>query len=84
MKIEIYRCDVCGDERKEANHWFIVGQAYVVSSRIPKHLLIMPWSAILPVVDPLHICGEQCLHTVISQYASSLLGQTAQEKTQNA
>ena len=62
MKATVYKCDVCGVERKEANHWFLFGY---------KHgdLTIGDWD--FEEAEHLgikHVCGQEHLNVLISRW----------------
>ena len=56
------RCDMCGVQKREANHWFI---AYEDSGE----LRVGGWSA-QQLFRPgrIHLCGENCLHKLLSEF----------------
>lgn len=57
-------CDVCGAERKEANHWWMGEEGNSFSS--PK---FHDWDETL-LATSMHICGEECAHAAISAWFS--------------
>lgn len=66
----IFRCDICGAERKEANHWF---WAVPVDSRGVHSkglgLAFYPWVVTQPVdVDVTHLCGQACAGKLLDQF----------------
>ncbi len=55
-------CDICGAQRREANHWFI---AYEQSGE----LRVSDWtSGYLLCPGTKHLCGESCLHKLLSEF----------------
>lgn len=64
-----YHCDICGAERKEANHWFLVEE-------IPNGcLMLIPWD--IPQSEGFrdqtqfkHVCGETCAHSIVDAWMS--------------
>ena len=55
-------CDVCGAQRREANHWFVVYEEageFRVSSWASSRLLS---------AGTKHVCGERCTHKLISEF----------------
>lgn len=84
-KIEKYTCDMCGAEKKEANHWFRVF-VFPASVKDGQAIYIVPWmSPYMPALiytkadkteplqrfrDERHVCGEKCLHSAVSVWAS--------------
>jgi hypothetical protein len=57
-KVEVYRCDECGAEKKETNHWFVISNAVGL-------FRIQTWN---PDAVSGHICGEQCVHKVLQKW----------------
>ena len=59
---EVIRCDICGSQKRQTNHWFV---AYEESGE----LRISGWNS-LHVLSPetKHLCGETCAHKLISQF----------------
>ena len=65
-----YSCDVCGAERKEANHWFLVYAPLDTT----KSIFITAFSfANAEREEAINICGESCLHKWISSNLYLLL-----------
>jgi hypothetical protein len=63
MLIKKFECDVCGVERKEANHWFI---CYAPSSPDESIMIVAFTFEDAERRDAICICGEGCLHKWIS------------------
>jgi hypothetical protein len=64
-----YNCDVCGAQRKEANHWF----AAAIS---PIGMTIYTWAS--AVQDGRldrnfirYLCGQSCAHKLLDQFLQS-------------
>jgi hypothetical protein len=64
-KVEVYRCDECGTEKKETNHWFEI-QMGEYGPGFTRTLIVTPWTEHPNGV--LHICGEQCAHKVLQKW----------------
>jgi hypothetical protein len=64
-KVEKYICNICGAERKEANHWFVaqLGEDF---------LRLMHWPE-APESFHLHMCGQVCAHKLLDQFLSGEL-----------
>jgi hypothetical protein len=62
-------CNICKDERKEANHWFVVREM------IGEGILIRPWQYSPDVDDKesIHLCGQTCVHSFIDRYLAKSL-----------
>lgn len=58
---QVISCDICGAQKRQANHWFLVreecGELHIGGWN-PRQLF-------LPGIR--HLCGETCLHKLISQ-----------------
>lgn len=66
----IFRCDVCGAEKKEANHWFI-GFEVERSLSEPENLRIEPWEwARAELTYAIHLCGSQCVQKRVQEFLS--------------
>ena len=61
----VYLCDVCGAERKEANHWFV---GYVR----PSDIIFAPFAAWDKgdEGDIRHLCGQACAHKLLDEFMS--------------
>ena len=65
MKIDSFACDVCGKQKKEANHWFR-GRELPSSAGV----VIVQWDVERAVIDgdslvldlnkDAHLCGAEC------------------------
>ncbi len=64
-----YTCDVCGAEKREANHWWLC----VVNE---DGFQLAPWGSTWydskqrPKVTPQHICGQDCATRKLSEFMS--------------
>ena len=66
MKRSSYSCDICGVERKEANHWFM-------ATKDAACLSIESWNAAeienrLDDEDAIHLCGQVCAHKLLDRF----------------
>jgi hypothetical protein len=66
MKRTSYNCDICGVERKEANHWFVATKDAVCFS-------IEAWDAAeiendLDSMNAIHLCGQVCAHKLLDRF----------------
>jgi hypothetical protein len=65
-------CNVCGSEKRQTNHWFV---SYEESGE----LRIAPWnSPRLSCAGTKHLCGERCLHKLISHFLWELPGKSTE------
>lgn len=63
-----FTCDVCGAERKETNHWFVVE----VTNR-GFHLHDWAWAVRECEIDKQgvkHVCGQACAHKLLDEFMS--------------
>ena len=60
----IYECNICGAERKEANHWFV---AMEIDG---EGISIRPWKYSPHVDDEeaKHLCGQACVHSFVDRH----------------
>jgi hypothetical protein len=63
MKIEVYKCDVCGTVKGESNHWYI-------GSFDPAAFNIYPWEGERRGDWIKHICGQQCAQKFLENWLS--------------
>ena len=66
----IYNCDICGAQRKEANHWF----AAVIST---VGVSIITWASAdqegkLNYNYARYLCGQECTHKLLDQFLQSV------------
>lgn len=67
----VYSCRVCGAQKKETNHWYIVSIASHFST---KKLLVSEWNVpmadLIAHGDPNFVpaCGESCAHKLLSRW----------------
>jgi len=70
MEIKAYKCDACGRERQQANHWFV--------ARIGEAFHIYHWEFFYgecdgegskdTSIDIKHICGQECLGKMLQPF----------------
>jgi hypothetical protein len=61
-----YDCEVCGAERKQANHWFVFTRT---ATGIEFHT--WKWAVQKGVLDcePFgHLCGQECAHKLLDDF----------------
>jgi hypothetical protein len=69
-------CDICGNEKKQTNHWFV---AYERGGE----LRVSGWGSrnrLRPGTK--HLCGQTCLHKLVDDYMARAIGQKAQNAPQ--
>jgi len=69
-------CDICGTEKKQTNHWFVVydqGGELRVGSWASRNRL-RPGSK--------HLCGQTCLHKLVDEFISKALAMRVQSTSQ--
>jgi hypothetical protein len=70
-------CDICGNEKKQTNHWFV---AYEQAGE----LRVSGWSSrnrLRPGTK--HLCGQTCLHKLMDEYMAKAIGLKAQAVAQS-
>jgi hypothetical protein len=71
-------CDICGNEKKQTNHWFV---AYEQGGE----LRVSGWSSrnrLRPGTK--HLCGQTCLHKLVDDYMAQAIGQKMQSAPHTA
>jgi hypothetical protein len=69
-------CDICGNEKKQTNHWFVVYEQ-------GGELRVSGWSSrnrLRPGTR--HLCGQTCLHKLIDDFIAKAISQKAQAAPQ--
>ena len=64
-------CDICGNEKKQTNHWFV---AYEQGGE----RRVSGWNSrnrLRPSTK--HLCGQTCLHKLVDDYMARAIGQKA-------
>lgn len=55
-------CDICGAEKKQTNHWFVVTEQ-------GGELRISGWSTRIRLrAGTRHLCGQTCLHKMVDEF----------------
>lgn len=65
-------CDICGNEKKQTNHWFV---AYEQNAE----LRVSGWGSrnrLRPGTK--HLCGQTCLHKLVDDFMARAIGQKSQ------
>jgi hypothetical protein len=69
MKIDTWACDVCGMQKKETNHWFLILPVF----KEGKSFTIAPWdNENATVSSVLHVCGEACVQKKVAELLVSI------------
>jgi hypothetical protein len=58
-----FKCDVCGVERKEANHWFVFW-----FDKIKNTVEIAAWGENANYQGFQHVCGQEHLNVLVSRW----------------
>lgn len=69
MRIETYKCDICGVVRAEANHWLLAGVAEASRGRIWS---IRDWNEDVAHESAIHLCGSVCAHKALDKHLARL------------
>jgi hypothetical protein len=65
---KMYVCSVCGAERKDANHWFVLTE-----TKAGFHLQSWEWAVREEMLDEEgteHLCGQVCAHKLLDRFMS--------------
>lgn len=66
-------CDYCGTQKRQTNHWFI---AYKHAGE----LRVSGWNSLyLMCPGTKHLCGETCVHKLVSEFMADSARTTAQQ-----
>jgi len=77
MKVETYKCDVCGKVKGDVNHWWIV--ALATDREVGFGLVLVAWSEEalddrslnhLEDARKLHLCGSECVQKKVNEFMS--------------
>jgi hypothetical protein len=61
MKVDTYKCDVCGRIKGETNHWFRIDTG--VSG-----LELNAWGVIPPTPTSVDLCSDQCVIKIVQKW----------------
>ena len=64
-----YECKVCGTERKQSNHWFVV-----IENQFGFHIYTWDWAVSygeLNSTRALPVCGHGCAHKLLDAFLSN-------------
>jgi hypothetical protein len=67
-----YKCDVCGVEKKVANHWFIAEM-----TNVGIHFHTWEWAVRECQLDEervRHLCGQACAHKMLDEFLGKRCG----------
>lgn len=64
MKVDTYRCDVCGQIKGENNHWFRIDTAATT-------LELHSWGAVEPKESTVDLCSDQCVTKVVQKWLTA-------------
>jgi hypothetical protein len=62
MKVDTYKCDVCGKVKGDVNHWWLALNG--------ERLIVEPWRSDLVSDGFLHLCGAQCVQKKLNEFLS--------------
>ena len=61
MKIDTYRCDVCGMIKGENNHWFRI-------DRNEFRLELTAWGVVPPTATSVDLCSDECVIKMVGKF----------------
>lgn len=65
---QVITCNICGSQKRQANHWFVACEG-------SGELRISGFDSLhLVSSETKHLCGETCAHKLISQFLMKLVG----------
>jgi len=64
--VKVYRCEICGIESQNLNHWFVIQCS-------DRNLTVFKWdSAAASEAGALHFCGERHAEIYVSRWFESI------------
>jgi hypothetical protein len=71
MQAQSFRCDICGKEKGQVNHWWMMWL-------LPK---LLPYGAAVhiqgwedrdaPIEGRKHLCGQECTHKMLDRFLTT-------------
>jgi endogenous inhibitor of DNA gyrase (YacG/DUF329 family) len=62
-KVETFKCDQCGKQKQETNHWFVITPGLTAA------LILRTWNtADITAHGVRHLCGQQCVVAELNQW----------------
>jgi hypothetical protein len=72
-KIDTYKCELCSNQKKEVNHWFIVFLLKGEGNVLKPTLSILSWNETTAAMQHAqHLCGIECLQRFVTQKVGEL------------
>lgn len=70
MEFHGIKCDICGKEKGESNHWYVA----ITGAPAQPGIAFGPIDSIIsdPTVKREHICGQGCLHKRLDRWIANL------------
>jgi hypothetical protein len=64
MKVDTYKCDVCGRIKGENNHWFRIDTG-------PSGLELNAWGVMPATVNSVDLCSDQCVIKIVQKFLTN-------------
>lgn len=64
MKIETFKCDICGAQKGATNHWWKIDAG--------RSLILVPIEDDYQAAGMLHLCGEACVQRKVAEFMGSV------------
>jgi hypothetical protein len=64
MKVDTFKCDVCGQIKGENNHWFRIDTG-------ASGLEVNAWGVMLATPTTVDLCSDQCVIKVVQKWLTS-------------
>ncbi len=69
-------CDICGAEKKQTNHWFVVWEQV-------GELRVSGWNSRNRLrTGSKHLCGQACLHKLVDEFMAGVIAQKSGNKVE--
>jgi hypothetical protein len=70
---QVITCDMCGAQKRQTNHWFVAREE-------SGEMRIRGWNSLhLLSHGTKHLCGETCVHKLVSQFLMTLVDAGTQQ-----
>jgi hypothetical protein len=72
-KVETFKCDQCGKQKGEVNHWY-KAMSVVALGEQHNYLKVVPWesTSVTTLEDSVrHLCGQACVVSELNEWMNS-------------
>jgi hypothetical protein len=65
MRVDTFKCDVCGKMKGDGNHWFRIEAA-------DAGMKMAPWGKLKPSPTSVDLCSDQCVLTQVQKWLTTM------------